>query len=90
MYVQEVTKGEVSDKAPPLAVETGRVGVRFNAVELSWRHRPNQRFQLAITNPTVVRCHGISTKMLVLSRSSQQNQVAYKTVDLTLCFFYLL
>lgn len=44
-------------------------------------------FPAGNNNPTVVCCHGISTKMLFLSRSSQQNGVAYVAVDLTLCFF---
>lgn len=35
---------------------------------------------------TVVCCHGISTKMFSLCQSSQQDEVAYETVDLTLCF----
>lgn len=56
--------------------------------ELEARAEP--AFPAGNNNPPVVCCHGISTKMLFLSRSSQQNGVAHETVDLTLCFFYLL
>lgn len=55
--------------------------------ELEARAKP--AFPAGNNNPTVVCCHGISTKMLFLSRISQQKEVAYETVDLTLCFVFL-
>lgn len=82
-------KGQVNDKAPLLAVELARwVFASTQFAELEARAEP--AFPAGNNNPTVVCCHGISTKMLFLSRSSQQKEVAYETVDLTLCFCYLL
>lgn len=65
-------------------------GCSLQRSSLGWRHGAETAFPAGNNNPTVVCCHGISTKMLFLSRSSQQNGVAHETVDLTLCFFYLL
>lgn len=47
-------------------------------------------FPAGKNNPTVVCCHGISTKMLFLCRCWQHSGAARETVGLTLCFVNLL
>lgn len=78
-------KGQENDKAPLFVVELAWwVFALMQFAELEAWAEP--AFPAGNNNPTVVCCHGISTKMLFLSRSSQHNEVAYETVDLTLCF----
>lgn len=64
------------------------VGVRFNAVWTELEAQAEPAFLADNNNPPVVCCHGISTKMLFLIWSSQQNRVANETVDLTRFFGY--
>lgn len=78
-------KRQENDKAPLFVVELAWwvfASTQFAELE-AWAE---PAFPAGNNNPTVVCCHGISTKMLFLSRSSQHNEVAYETVDLTLCF----
>lgn len=82
-------KGQENDPVHLLAC-TGVVSARSNTVCAELEAQAEIAFPAGKNNPTVVCCHGISTMMLFLSRSSQQSGVAHETVDLTLCYFNLL